>query len=339
MEIKNPFIIFISIIVFVLIFLLTIKKKETNKNKNKIANTNIIKNTDAFKNILKKYRFFLYFLYMLVFICILVSSILTSRVIKEQTRSDEVYNRDIMLCMDVSGSVLDLNAELVDTYKEVVKELKGERFGISIFNTSSYLLVPLTDDYDYINNVLDLIGKSIDIGNNYSQYDGMDSGQKLYLLEYITYGTLVGNEERGSSLAGDGLASCVFDFPNLSEKRSRVIVYSTDNEVYGKEYIDVEGAAKLSKEKNITIYTVAPSTITSKDEQLLKNATELTGGSFYVHEKRPTIKSIVEEIEGKEKSVLKGPEKTIVTDYPTVPFIITLLSFVVLIIIDKVVLS
>jgi hypothetical protein len=339
MEIKNPFIILISIILFVFVLLLTVKRNETNKNKNKIANTKIIKNTDAYKAIIKKYRFFLYFLYVIVFISIFASSILSSRIIEEQTRNDEVYNRDIMLCMDVSGSVLDLNAELVDTYKEVVKNLKGERFGISIFNTSSYLLIPLTDDYDYILNTLDDLKISIDINNDFSSHSNLESSEKLYYSEFITYGTLVGAEQRGSSLAGDGLGACVFDFPNLNEKRSRIIVFSTDNEVYGEEYLNVEEAAKISKSKNITVYSIAPKLIKTADESKLKRATELTGGNYYVHEKGPTVKNIVNEIEKKEKSVLKGPEKTLITDYPTIPFIITLLSFVILIIIDKVVLS
>ena len=36
--------------------------------------------------------------------------------------------------MDVSASVNELNEEIVKSLKEVVQGLKGERFGITIFN-------------------------------------------------------------------------------------------------------------------------------------------------------------------------------------------------------------
>jgi len=339
MEIKYPFIIITSILLFVLVLLFTKKKSSKSKNSRKVANTSIIKNTPEFKNIIKKYRIVLYLIYVLVFIAVLANSVLSSRIIEEQTKKEDIYNRDIMLCMDVSGSVLELNAELVDSYKEIVSSLKGERFGISIFNTTSVLLVPLTDDYDYLSDALDVLSKSIDYTNNYEKYKDTDLDERLYLSQYIYKGTIVGADQRGSSLAGDGLASCVLDFPNLDEKRSRIIVYSTDNEIYGKQYIDVIGAAKLAKKNNITVYTIAPELTTGKDEKELQEATKIANGEYYVHQKGPTVKSIVDNIESKEKSLLKGNEKTIVTDYPQVPFIILLVSFFILIIIDKVVLS
>ena len=338
MEIKYPIIIIISIILFIFTLLLNKKRFFKRDNKNKVANTSIIKNTKEYKNLINKYRKVLYFLYVLVFIALISSAILSSRIIEEQTVKNDIYNRDIILCMDVSGSVLDLNGALVESYKEVVKNLKGERFGISIFNTSSYLLVPLTTDYDYINESLDTIGQAIDYYNNYDKYRGKDIDERLKLSQYIYSGTTVG-VERGSSLAGDGLASCIYDFPNLEENRSRIIIFSTDNEVYGEEYIDVEGAAEISKSKNITVYALAPKALSQKDLAKLKNAAEITGGKYYYQEDTSTVSNVINEIEQKEKSLLQGPSKTYIIDYPSVPLIITIVSFFILLIIDKVVLS
>ena len=338
MEIKYPIIIVIGIILFILTFMIQIKGIKKNGNKNKVANTGIIKNTNEYKKLVKKYRRVLYFLYVLVFIALLSSSVLSSRIIEEQTIKNDIYNRDIMLCMDVSGSVLELNGKLVESYKEVVNNLKGERFGISIFNTSSYLLVPLTTDYDYIEESLDKIGKSIDYHNNYEKYKNQDLDEILELSSYILYGTTVGIE-RGSSLAGDGLASCIYDFPSLNENRSRIIIFSTDNEVYGDEYIDVEGAAKIAKNKNITVYALAPEASNESALAKLKNAAEITGGKYYYQENTSTVKNVIEEIEKKEKSILEGPSKTLINDYPSIPLIIIVLSFFILLIIDKVVLS
>lgn len=342
MEIKYPIIILISVIVFFVFFFLNKDKKEKVRNKNKIANTSIIKNTSEFKNIIKKYRFFLYFIYVLVFICVLSSSLLSSRIVEEKTISNEIYNRDIMLCMDVSGSVIELDADLINTYLDVVKGLKGERFGISIFNTSSVLILPLTDDYEYINDTLINLAKGMDLMIDYDSHPEFSTTERIYYSEYIYYGTTVGSKNRGSSLTGDGLASCIYDFPNLDEKRSRVIIYSTDNEVAGTEYINVTDAAKLAKKKNITVHAINPSNSTyDYDNHIakLKDAAKITGGNYYVYEDGKTVSNVINEIEKQEKSILKGPVKTSITDYPSVPLLITIISFIGLIVIDKVVLS
>ena len=167
----------------------------------------------------------------------------------------------------------------------------------------------------------------------------MSSSERLYLMEYLYYGTQVGSSTRGTSLAGDGLASCVFDFPELDTdtERSRIIVLSTDNQISGKQYIDITDAASISREKNITVYTIAPTNAVGKSAEELEKATLATGGEYYVHEKGPTVKKIVNGIESKEKSLLEGGVKTVVTDYPRIPFVIALVSFILLIIIDKVV--
>ena len=167
MEIRYPILIFIFIALFIIIFFISNKKKETKKNNIKIANTNIIKRTEYYKKILTRYRIILYLLYSVLFLGILSSSLLTSRIVEKSVISDKKYNRDIMLCLDVSQSTDELNAELVDKYTELVDELKGERIGISIFNATSYLLVPLTQDYDYIKESLTKMDKSLKCIKNY----------------------------------------------------------------------------------------------------------------------------------------------------------------------------
>lgn len=334
MEIKAPWIIIVSIIAFALVMFLALSRKGSKKNKKKVANTSIIKKSNIYKDIIKKYRMGLYGIYAVIFICVLTSSIMTSRVVKTRTEDNAVYNRDIILCMDISTSVNDLNKELVETYKEVVKSLNGERFGISIFNTSSYTLVPLTEDYDYITENLNTLSEALN--NNTTDHHGEEY---LYYNRYLLYGTLVGNNTRGSSLVGDGLASCIFDFPDLDEERSRIIVFSTDNDVQGKEYINVTDAAKLAKKKGIVVYSVAPKETAINFGTTLKEATESTGGSYFVQGKGSTINEIVSGIESQEKSILEGGKKTISTDHPEVAFVFLILGFAGLIVVDKVVLS
>ena len=46
-----------------------------------------------------------------------------------------VKRRDIYLCLDVSYSLYELNADFVENLEDVVRGLDGDRVGISIFNT------------------------------------------------------------------------------------------------------------------------------------------------------------------------------------------------------------
>ena len=338
MEIKNPIIILASIIIFIIVFLFSGKKLVRGNNKKKIANTKIVKNTSEFKSIIMRYRFFLYLVYVLVFICFISSSILTARIVEEKTTSNEIYNRDILICMDVSGSMYTQNAEIIEAYKDIVKGLKGERFGISIFNSSSFLLLPLTDDYEYVEETLDTLAQSFDYNIHYNKYKDVDLETRSYYSNYIWYGTGV-DSSRGASLAGDGLASCVFDFPSIEEKRSRTIIFSTDNLVSGTELIDVSGAAELAKKKNIKVHSITPITYKSEASKMLEDASKSTGGKYFIFNKGQTVNHVIQEIEQEEKSVLKGPVKSYIIDYPTIPFIILLVSFIVMIIIEKVVLS
>ena len=174
------------------------------------------------KNLLKRYKILTISLKACCIICIIFSVILTSRIIKIDTLEQDIYNRDIYLCMDVSTSVDELNLGLVGCLKDIVSNLHGERFGVSIFNTSSVVISPLTDDYQFVNNVLDTLETCFNVSLRNIDYSS-------YHQNYLYNGTLVGNETRGSSLIGDGLASCVFSFPNLEEERTRIIISKKTN--------------------------------------------------------------------------------------------------------------
>ena len=87
---------------------------------------------------------------MAIFTSIIASLILIARPVKTETVSNGTKKRDIYLNLDVSYSICYLNYDLVDNLEDVVRSLDGDRFGISIYNTSTVLYVPMTDDYDFI---------------------------------------------------------------------------------------------------------------------------------------------------------------------------------------------
>ena len=329
MELRYPYLFFVGIVVVILIIVLVRFKKKSYKEGSKIANTHFIKNTIYYQKRLKQYKILLLMAKGLCLFSIFISFWLLSRPYTTDKVEKYEYSRDIILCMDISGSVDNLNYELVDNLKDTVRSLKGERFGISIFNTTSVTLVPLTDDYEYVISVLDQIKKSI---NSHYSYDF--SKDYLYNSDYIISGTIEGWQTRGSSLIGDGLATCVFNFSKLDEKRTKIIIFSTDNELEGEPLLTLDEAADISKRKGVVVYGIGTVDIDENKKEEFKNAVLKTGGSFYLSSAQ-SVKKIVENIESSSKSLMKGESKKFKIDDPLVPFIFLSISVLALIIINR----
>lgn len=318
MELRYSFVLFIGIVVLGLVILFRFKKKKhVYKNGKRIANTKYVKKLPFYQEILKRYKVLVHIIEGLFIASILVSILLISRPVKVDRYQDNQYNRDIFLCMDVSYSVDKLNLQIVEALKETVSNLKGERFGISIFNTTSIVLVPLTDDYDYVLTVLDDISASLEAVTNFDT-------SSYYTYDYIIAGTIEGNEYYGSSLIGDGLVSCVNSFSDLEEDpdRTRIVIFSTDNVLAGKPVFTLEEAGEYSKNRNVLVYGIATKTINNRDKAEFKAAVEHTGGMLYEEASGTTVKNIVKRIETTSKNVIIGEERVVRMDMPQVPFIL-----------------
>lgn len=333
MEIKYPF-LFITLVILVLVYLFIFKiKKEKYINGSKIANTNYIKDTSYYQRKLRIYKRLKIVVNISFIISIILLIMLSSRLVKIKSINTHQYNRDIYLCMDVSASVDELNSELIDSLKNVVKSLKGDRFGILIFNTSAVTLVPLTEDYQYVTNILDNIKNSIIINNDYSN---IYSETSLYDKNYIISGTQEDSDIRGGSLIGDGLLSCVYSFSNLEENRTRLIILSTDNDLNGNPIVTLSESADISKNKGIKVFGVATSSITDKNKIEFKNAVLKTGGKFY-EQGTSTVNDIVNDIDNTSKSLLENYSEIKKIDIIEIPFLILMLSVSLVIILKNIV--
>lgn len=333
MELRWPFVIVIGIILLVVLFVFKYKKRSFKYLGGKrVSNTKYVKKLALYQDILKKYKTLIIFIEGIFIASMIFCILLLSRpAFVDKVRNDE-YNRDIFLCMDVSTSVNTLNLEIVESLKETVRNLKGERFGITIFNSSAVTIVPLTDDYDYVESTLDQIAESI---RTYSSY-GFSS---YYDYWYIFEGTLEGNTVYGPSLIGDGLVSCVNSFPKIEEeeKRTRIAIFSTDNDVppTSSPVFTMEEAGKYSKNHNVVVYGIATDNIKYQNLLTFRNAVEMTGGELYESSSGETVGSIVKNIEKTSKNFVKGREETIRMDIPEVPFIILLSCMLILFVLTK----
>ncbi len=356
MALKYPIVVKIGIPVVIALWLLfhLIKKKGKFKGGIRVANAEHARKLPEYK----KYRSIQLLLRTVMEFCIIVAVIaslyLIARPVKTETVSNGTKKRDIYLCLDVSYSICYLNSELVDNLRDVVKSLDGDRFGITIYNTSTVLYVPMTDDYDFILKKLDDLKEYFELQReyveNYWNATYYDIDQRYYdLSEQLSFydaGTLVNNYQKGSSLIGEGLASCLFSFPHLDdENRSRIIIMSTDNaqEAFGKPLVELDEASDMCSDHDVTIFGIFPNEDVfkklndyTKDYGKLANdlrdAVEKTGGVFYKQSDSFTVKDIVKDIQSQK--VMEVNEITInkVVDKPAVPIWILIISIVLIII-------
>ena len=263
--------------------------------------------------------------------CVLVvvsAFLLMAKPYTSRRMQDEKYCRDIILCIDISTSVDYLNENLLDKLKKTVDELQGERFGIVIFNTSPVLLTPLTDDYEYVKDQLDLIAQCLKSRNEVNLDDAFSSGYDwIYYQAYISSGTLIGNEQRGSSLIGDGLAAAAIDFSDADKERTKVVILSTDNDIQGTPVATLDEAADICVSNNVTVYGVGTKEMTPENKESMKNAVEKTGGKFYLEEESGSFGEIVSSIEKLSKNLVKVRMVDVETPELLYPFVLMLVLF------------
>ena len=276
-------------------------------------------------------------------------SFIAARPYTSESLKTGVKKRDIMLCLDISTSVYEQNYDIVDYLEEIVRGLDGDRFGITLFNTTAYQYVPVTDNYDYIAERLEelkeffLVEKSYtELAEQYEYKDIPDDDLALLLeyideMDYISAGTEVGNSLKGSSLIGEGLASALYGFPRLEDtERTRMILMSTDNDEIARKapVVDLQGAMKLCKEHDVRVYGIYPGPDrfsgyywNTENEEKYRTLTEDTGGAFYETTSDIPVSEIIRDIEAVEAKSVESVVLTRRNEHPEaffLPFVIFL---------------
>src|SRR5699024_2110630 len=83
-------------------------------------------------------------------IVVVAAAVLSGRIAIERIETPDFATRDIVLCLDVSGSMYEYDTEILETFSEMVDSFEGERVALSIFNSTSRTVFPLTNDYELI---------------------------------------------------------------------------------------------------------------------------------------------------------------------------------------------
>ncbi|WP_243835444.1 VWA domain-containing protein [Arthrobacter sp. AG258] len=251
------------------------------------------------------------------------TAVAAARPVDVATTRPEQHNRDIMLCLDASGSMSNADAAVVDVFAGLARKFDGERIGLTIFDSSAVQVFPLTDDYAYAQEQLQAAKDAFDGKPGSSGFlDGTWSG-------------------RGSSLIGDGLASCLNSFQGATgpgaagPQRSRSVVLATDNFLSGKPIMTLEQAAQLAKERSVHVYALNPGDVdygagTDQPGARLRAAAESTGGSYYALDSPDAVAGIVSGVEKTEAAAIQGAPRAVLTEVPGVPLATAALSALVL---------
>ena len=347
----HVWIIFVGIAAIVLTALISLflnkKMKDDFGAGVRASNTHRIKSTEIYKSLQRKYRILAGIMVAAIAGCAVSAFFLVARPYKNQDVYTGIKKRDIILCMDVSYSLYDLNSELTEYLKGVVKGLSGDRIGVSIYNTSTVTFVPLTDDYDYVVAKLDELSHYFEMQKelyeeiyaNYEYtYEMPDDVEARYYelmedLDYYDAGTLLNNNIRGSSLIGEGLGTALYSFPYLGDsERTRVIIMSTDNQLnaHAHQIMDLDEAADYCKKNKVTVFGLFPSEENFYQPENYsytacyreyKQAVEKTGGLLYVRTPDLPVSAIVQDIQKQEVMTVNMIMSRETQDLPRTPFI------------------
>ena len=214
---------------------------------------------------------------------------------KNENQRTEGEGVDIILCIDVSGSMTaqDFQPNRLEAAKAVaidfVNKRITDRIGVVIFSGESFTQCPLTTDHAVL----------------------------VSAIKNIRNGLL----EDGTAI-GSGLSTSV-DRIRTSTSKSKIVVLLTDGENNGG-LIDPKTAKEIAKAFGIRVYTigvgsegyatqpentplgvVTQQVKVSIDEKLLNEIANETGGKYFRAKDNETLAGIYGEIDGLEKTKME----------------------------------
>jgi Ca-activated chloride channel family protein len=269
-----------------------------------IANVDHARSSRVFARLRLRYRMLIGAELTVLSVAGIAAAVLAMRPLSEQVRDRSTLNRDVMLCLDVSGSMKELDESILRQFIDIAAGLPGDRIGLTIWNGAAITVFPLTDDTEYVGATLEFA------------VDQLNRGARSFVT---------GTEEGGSSLIGDGLASCLLRFDRLDEERARSIVFATDNALAGDPIVSLHNAAAMARARDVRVYAVAPANyVTPSDAAELEAAVMVTGGAYLTTDDDKVVDHVITRIVEAEATHLDQPPEIVHDDRPTTWAAITL---------------
>lgn len=285
-----------------------------------VANAGMLLQLPAFHQSRRRMRFAVYGGVGALGAAAVALSVLAGAPVDRHVENAQLARRDLVLCLDASGSMLPYDGQILRQMQEMVDSFSGERMALQIWSAQTVTKFALTDDYGLMQEELEEAARIIDEGYMGEQGEYVLVSQEL--SEYLT-GVDDPTEESRSSLVGDGLASCVLGFDHRDDDRSRTIIFATDNEIMGEQIYELSEAVDFASRQDVNIIALYPAdggVVTVEGEQM-RRLIEGAGGTFYLTTDPSAVSAIIADIESQQLSTADGESRVVETDLPRTPLL------------------
>lgn len=286
-----------------------LSRRRDKRTQTYVSNTDYIYSLPSFQRRVQLQRFAAGAIVVMIGLLMIPAAGLAGRPVDRFTQDERMATRDIVLCLDVSGSMMSFDSQVLEKFAEMIPSFAGERIALNVWNATTRVVFPLTDDYAMIEQELNYAADLLDLnffGNSYSYQD----------LEEWLAGTW-SPTSYNSSLIGDGLATCALSFDLADTERSRTIIIATDNQVAGDEVFTLPEAAEFAAERQITVHAIYAAEFGIADERNeYESVITSHDGLFYELSDPNATAGIIDEITRQQAVELDSNPKVVELDRP-----------------------
>lgn len=293
------------------------KPRSAKRSVTWVANASYLPTLPSFRSRMSRYKLLLGVVAVVLLGTTIAAGFLAARPVDRQVRSEALATRDIVLCLDVSGSMLEFDTQVVDRFLELLPSFNGERIALSIWNSTSRTVFPLTDDYTLVEEELRYASEVLDFDVDSLSDWSFDPAQYDELIDYLAGTTGMGENE--SSLVGDGLATCALMFDEKETERSRSIILATDNQVLGNPVYTLPEAGDVVAERGISLFGIYAGETTSSsaaEEKEYRDVVESHDGLFFEASDADLVSQVVDQIAAQQAVELDADTDVVMTDRP-----------------------
>lgn len=279
-----------------------------------VANTGYVRDVPRYRSLVRRSRWVLVGSAVSVLGLVAAVAVSAGAPVDRQLEDRRLSSRDIVLCLDASGSMIPYDGEIAESFRRIAEHFHGERIALHLWSAQTMVLFPLTDDYDMATQELTHVSDLMKSG-----YMGQDDSGTYVSSELLDFLRPVDDpNQEVSSLAGDGLAGCVLGFDHTDQERSRMVVLATDNEVLGDQIYTLAEAVDFARQQHVVVTALFPGdtdVLTAEGEELRDLVTS-TGGGFYDADSPTSVDGVIADIEAQQRVDLAGSATTVETDRP-----------------------
>ena len=289
-----------------------------------VANSGYLARVPAFASWVRRYRLLQGATALGLLVAVVGAGAVAARPAETDVVVDRLGTRDIVLCLDVSGSMIAYDGAVLKVFSELVDSFEGERIALSVFNSTSRTVFPLTNDYTLVQEELQAGIDALD--RDPAELDYTSGADDADILEYAQFTAGTTANLAGASLIGDGLASCALQFDAEDTERSRSIILATDNYVSGEPIYTLPQAAELVTSRDITLHGIFGGSALyegTPEESEYRETVEAGGGLYFLADDPGAVQGMVDDVVAQQAVELDASPEVIVTDTPAAWFLVT----------------